>query len=176
MLIKFDLFFAVTFSIQFLVLQLEPNDPEFAVTIVAIAVAIILSGFAIWAARNENKPVMITFIILLLLTIAYFAFKIARIYQPTLVNGVYVKPNPKYQYTFKYLTFFGGCGTRDERSKRHRPSDTLSRNHSGRLHHRRARVLFRSRRGLPKLWRGTQETQWVGPNLYFLSSNIPAPQ
>lgn len=100
MLIKFDVFFAITFSIQFLVLQLSPSDPEFAVTIVAIVVALALAIAAIWGAKHENKPIMIAFMIMLVLSIAYFAFKIGRIYTQWY----------KYQYTYKYLTFFGGFG------------------------------------------------------------------
>ncbi|KAJ3049077.1 hypothetical protein HDU99_008995, partial [Rhizoclosmatium hyalinum] len=47
--------------------------------------------------RSENKSITIAFMCGLILADGYFGFKIYRIY---------TKPE-KYQYTKKYLTFFG---------------------------------------------------------------------
>lgn len=42
MLIKLDAFFFLVFSVQFLALVLDPSDPEFALTIAALPVTVLL--------------------------------------------------------------------------------------------------------------------------------------
>ncbi|KAJ3196914.1 hypothetical protein HK101_007279 [Irineochytrium annulatum] len=96
MLLKLDVFFVFGFGIQFLVLIIAPTDPEFALTIAAIPVMMTILALAVYAVRKEDKWIMCLFMFGLLLGIAYFAFKLFRIYTQT----------QKYHYTKKYLTFF----------------------------------------------------------------------
>ncbi|KAJ3416704.1 hypothetical protein HDV05_000534 [Chytridiales sp. JEL 0842] len=97
MLLKLDVFFVFGFGIQFLVLIIQPNDPEFALTIAAIPVMMLFLALAIYGVRTENKWLMWSFMAGLVLGISYFCFKLFRIYTQT----------EKYQFTKRYLTFFG---------------------------------------------------------------------
>lgn len=47
-MLKLDFFFFVAFGIQFLVLVLNPSDPEFSFTIIAIPVLVIVILFAVF--------------------------------------------------------------------------------------------------------------------------------
>ena len=99
MLVKFLVFFALVFSVQFLGLVLSSRDPEFALTILALPVTIIILLLAPWGIRHENRPVMILFMIGLSLFITYFLFKLVRMYE---ISQAY-----KYLNVRKYLTSFG---------------------------------------------------------------------
>ncbi|ORY27580.1 hypothetical protein BCR33DRAFT_858415 [Rhizoclosmatium globosum] len=96
LLLKLDVFFMFGFGIQFLVLIIQPGDPEFSITIAAIPILMAILAFALHGVRSENKSITIAFMCGLILADGYFGFKIYRIY---------TKPE-KYQYTKKYLTFF----------------------------------------------------------------------
>ncbi|KAJ3105257.1 hypothetical protein HDU97_008280 [Phlyctochytrium planicorne] len=96
MLLKLDVFFIFGFGIQFLVLVIIPTDPEFALTIAAIPVLMTFLALAVYAVRREDKWIMALFMFGLLLGLAYFVFKLVRIYTQM----------EKYQFTKKYLTFF----------------------------------------------------------------------
>lgn len=100
MLLKLDVFFFLAFSSQFLYLVLDKNDPEFALTIAALPVTIIIVSLAVYGLRREDKWIMVVFMFGLLLAIAYFAFKLARMHQRS------ISPD-KYAASRRYLTFFG---------------------------------------------------------------------
>jgi multisubunit Na+/H+ antiporter MnhB subunit len=93
-----DFFFFVAFTVQFLVLVLDSSDPEFGLTIFAIPATVMILVFAVYGLREENKPVMAGFITGCVLGLAYFIFKLARMYDPSRAD--------KYVHTRRFLTFF----------------------------------------------------------------------
>ncbi|MCJ1359775.1 MAG: hypothetical protein MMC33_009778 [Icmadophila ericetorum] len=79
-LLKFDFFFFLGFTIQFVVIVIDTKDPEFGLTIAAIPVTIIILLLAAYWTRKENKPGMFIIIFLYHAALAYFIFKLVRIY------------------------------------------------------------------------------------------------
>lgn len=98
MMLKLDLFFFIAFCAQFLYLVLQQNDPEYALTIAALPIAVIIIVLAVYGLKREDKLIMIVFMFGLLLAIAYFIFKLVRIQQPDQAR--------KYVDSKRYLTFF----------------------------------------------------------------------
>ncbi|KAI8915380.1 hypothetical protein DFJ77DRAFT_365980 [Powellomyces hirtus] len=94
--LKLDLFFVLGFGIQFLVLVISPSDPEFGITIAAIPIMLIVFAFAAYGLKREDVWMMRMFCVGLVTAMAYFVFKLVRIYQRT----------AKYADTKYYLTFF----------------------------------------------------------------------
>ncbi|KAJ3291725.1 hypothetical protein HK104_005863 [Borealophlyctis nickersoniae] len=98
MLLKLDVFFVSGFGVQFLVLVIHSNDPEFALTIAALPIMMIILVLAVYGVRREDKWIMGLFCVGLVLAMAYFIFKLARIYTR--------QDDPRYKDTKNYLTFF----------------------------------------------------------------------
>ncbi|KAJ3184699.1 hypothetical protein HDU87_004103 [Geranomyces variabilis] len=94
--LKLDLFFALGFGVQFLVLVIQPSDPEFGITIAALPVMLAVFALAAYALKREDVWMMRAFCVGLLAAMAYFMFKLVRIYQQA----------AKYADTKHYLTFF----------------------------------------------------------------------
>ncbi|KAK0745817.1 hypothetical protein B0T18DRAFT_390375 [Schizothecium vesticola] len=80
-LLKFDFFFFLGFTVQFLVVVTGQTDAESGLTIAAIPVTIGILVFAAFFTKRENKFGMCLIILLDFAGLAYFFFKLVRIYQ-----------------------------------------------------------------------------------------------
>lgn len=100
MLLKLDFFFFEAFAIQFLYLVLKSGDPEYGLTIAVIVLALFIVIAAYYIECYENTIGMVCWIIILLGLVAYYLFKIARIWTQTC----------KYSGSGKFLTLFAALG------------------------------------------------------------------
>lgn len=76
-LVKFDVFFWIGFSVQFIWIVLEPGDWEYYVTCAALPLSIVLLVEGHLAARHENKWMMITFMTGCTSGLVYFVYKVS---------------------------------------------------------------------------------------------------
>ncbi|KAJ8120380.1 hypothetical protein ONZ43_g2898 [Nemania bipapillata] len=101
-LLKFDFFFFVGFTIQFLVVVGGRSPVEFGLTAAAIPVTIAILLCAAWSTRREWKVGMWIVGVLYLGGLTYFIYKLARIYDPTQAKAY--MPVRKSLTTFAVLT------------------------------------------------------------------------
>ncbi|KAJ1801762.1 hypothetical protein LPJ56_006377 [Coemansia sp. RSA 2599] len=100
-LLKLDIFFFISYSVQLATLVLRVSDPETWVQIgVVIPGSVVFLVLSFWALKVEKRRVMIVVIICLGLSPAYFIYKIVR------MNVGIDKNNDPYLDSRKYLTFF----------------------------------------------------------------------
>lgn len=76
-LVKFDVFFWIGFSVQFIWLVLNPGDWEYYVTCAALPLSVVLLVEGHLAARHENKWMMITFMSGCISGLIYFLYKVS---------------------------------------------------------------------------------------------------
>jgi len=99
-LLKFDFFAFAGVTMQLLIVVLNEDSAEFAVTIVAIPIVLVLLAFCVTALKREIKWLMTVSLILMLASMSYFVYKLIRFYQPT---------NNPYLTTRATLTMFTSC-------------------------------------------------------------------
>jgi hypothetical protein len=78
-LVKFDVFFWVTFCVQLIWLVLQKQDWEYYVTVAALPLSIIVLVEGNLAARHENKWMMYTFISGCFGALVYFVYKLGKV-------------------------------------------------------------------------------------------------
>jgi len=97
-LVKFDVFFWVGFSVQFIWLVLQKNDWEYYVTCAALPLSIVLLVEGHLAARHENKWMMATFMSGCIGAMVYFIYKLIKV--------LLLKESVQFKFVWKSLTVF----------------------------------------------------------------------
>ncbi|KAK7207581.1 hypothetical protein BZA70DRAFT_19333 [Myxozyma melibiosi] len=103
-LLKFDAFFFLGFTVQFCVIILNRKDVEFGLTIAVIPCTVVALFLTMIAIRNEIKSATALVFVVFLAGMAYFMFKLIRMYQPSQVSK-YVAAR-KSLTTFAVITLF----------------------------------------------------------------------
>lgn len=97
-LLKFDIFFWIGFSVQFIWLVLQRNDWEYYVTCAALPLSIILLVEGHLAASHENRWMMYTFMSGCVGAMVYFIFKLVKV--------LVYRTTPQYHLVYKSLSTF----------------------------------------------------------------------
>lgn len=97
LLLKLDTFFIFGFCLQILLLIIQPNDIEFALTVSGLPITLGFLITSIRGVKREDKAIMWTFMIYMTMLVTYFTFKLIRIWTQDL---------KEYSDTRVYLTLF----------------------------------------------------------------------
>ncbi|KAH9947662.1 hypothetical protein B0H21DRAFT_737476 [Amylocystis lapponica] len=97
-LVKFDVFFWVGFSVQFIWLVLNSNDAEYYLTCAALPLSIAVLVLGHLAARREHKPMMMVFMTGCVAAMVYFMYKLVKVLR--------FKDTPTFILVWKTLTTF----------------------------------------------------------------------
>ncbi|KAK3713324.1 hypothetical protein LTR37_008516 [Vermiconidia calcicola] len=110
-LLKFDFFFFLGFTVQFLVIVAAGGETyEFALTIAALPITIALLFLAAYLVRRESYLGQAFIIVLYFAGMAYFIFKLIRMYDGSALSMEYV-PARRPLTTFAVLTLLLLVGT-----------------------------------------------------------------
>jgi hypothetical protein len=96
-LVKFDVFFFIGFSVQFIWLVLQKDDWERYLTIAALPVSVFLLVEGNLAARHESRWMMMTFMSGCISAMIYFTYKLVK---------VLAEKNTSFLLVWKSLTTF----------------------------------------------------------------------
>lgn len=103
-LLKFDFFFFLAFTVQFLVVVQNTKPIELALTAAALVITFILLFLAAYWVRRESVAGMIVIIIVYFIALAYFLFKLIRMYITGVERQADYKPARKSLTSFAVLT------------------------------------------------------------------------
>lgn len=95
-LVKFDVFFWVGFSVQFIWLVLQKSDWEYYVTCAALPLSLLLLVEGHLAARHENKWMMATFMSGCVGAMIYFIYKVVRFHRKSSVVDRILSSSSKF--------------------------------------------------------------------------------
>ncbi|EJU00976.1 hypothetical protein DACRYDRAFT_108312 [Dacryopinax primogenitus] len=100
-LLKFDVYFWIAFSVQFIFLSLDHTSIEYPLTIAALPVSLLLLLEGHLGARFENKWLMTSSMVGTLAACVYFAYKLVRILME--------RTDTSFMYVWKSLVGFSSA-------------------------------------------------------------------
>jgi uncharacterized membrane-anchored protein len=102
--LKFDFFFFLAFTVQFLVVVENTSTVELGLTAAALVITFILLFLAAWWVRRESVAGMIAVMVIYFIALGYFLFKLVRMYAANATRLEDYKPARKSLTSFAVLT------------------------------------------------------------------------